>query len=299
MALCPVNGDRHSYCQHTFVPQDPDEDEETRQYRLKIEEQKRLREEILKKKELRRQMQAGVRKKELLERLNSHPNTPSQNPSPTQTQLVQQNQLTPHPVQQRTPPQQQQAEQKEQQQLEPQQQRPFPQRTQQSSNQPLKNPRQGTLVPPNGATQEPIPRPNVKTRLQMFKGSTQQQQSPGPVQDPQWNRPEQSQQPQQQRRNSALQSVNRPGTPIQSTQKNIPVTPSVVPGQAQVQNQGPKPGAKRTVMQRTKTSSAEGQQVPHKVRVVKLSGAVSVSFLLLLNTHRVCSSNIYVIPWEM
>lgn len=47
----------------------PDEDEETRLYRLKIEEQKRLREEILKQKELRRQQQAGARKKELLERL--------------------------------------------------------------------------------------------------------------------------------------------------------------------------------------------------------------------------------------
>nr|DBA25085.1 TPA: hypothetical protein GDO54_012656 [Pyxicephalus adspersus] len=47
----------------------PDEDEETRKYRLKIEEQKRLREEILKQKELRRQQQAGARKKELLQRL--------------------------------------------------------------------------------------------------------------------------------------------------------------------------------------------------------------------------------------
>ncbi|XP_061443562.1 RNA-binding protein 33 isoform X2 [Rhineura floridana] len=50
-------------------PEFPDEDEETRLYRLKIEEQKRLREEILKQKELRRQLQAGARKKELLERL--------------------------------------------------------------------------------------------------------------------------------------------------------------------------------------------------------------------------------------
>lgn len=47
----------------------PEEDEETRLYRLKIEEQKRLREEILKQKELRRQQQAGARKRELLERL--------------------------------------------------------------------------------------------------------------------------------------------------------------------------------------------------------------------------------------
>lgn len=52
-----------------FPFQFPDEDEETRLYRLKIEEQKRLREEILKQKELRRQQQAGARKKELLERL--------------------------------------------------------------------------------------------------------------------------------------------------------------------------------------------------------------------------------------
>ncbi|XP_048461954.1 RNA-binding protein 33 [Rhincodon typus] len=50
-----------------FLP--TDEDEETRVYRLKIEEQKKLREEILKQKELRRQQQAGARKKELLERL--------------------------------------------------------------------------------------------------------------------------------------------------------------------------------------------------------------------------------------
>ncbi|XP_027012563.2 RNA-binding protein 33 isoform X1 [Tachysurus fulvidraco] len=62
---------------------DDDEDEETRQYRLKIEEQKRLREEILKRKEMRRQMQAGARKKELLERLGGQavPQTP-----PVQTQ---------------------------------------------------------------------------------------------------------------------------------------------------------------------------------------------------------------------
>ncbi|XP_026217223.1 RNA-binding protein 33 isoform X2 [Anabas testudineus] len=266
------------------APQEPDEDEETRQYRLKIEEQKRLREEILKRKELRRQMQAGVRKKELLERLNSQTNTPNQSPSPTQTQPVQQNQQTPHPIQQQPPPQQQQAEQKQQQQqqqqqqLQPQQQqqRPLPQRTPQSLNPSLTNPRQGTPVPPNGATRNPTPRPNVKARLQMVKGSTQQQPSPGPGQDLQWNQPQQNNQQLQQqlqRRNSALQNVNRPGTQIQSTQKSVPVTPSAGPGQAQVQNQVPKPGAKRTVMQRTRSSSAEGQQVPQKVRVVKLSAA--------------------------
>ncbi|KAK2859558.1 hypothetical protein Q5P01_004178 [Channa striata] len=172
------------------APQEPDEDEETRQYRLKIEEQKRLREEILKRKELRRQMQAGVRKKELLERLNS----------------------------------------------------------------------------PN-----PIPRPNVKARLQMVKGGMQQQQAPGPDQAQQWNQPQQNQLQQQQRRNSALQTINRPGVQNQATPKNIPVTTSLGPGPTP--NQGPKPGAKRTVMQRARNTGGEGQQVPQKVRVVKLSGA--------------------------
>lgn len=75
---------------------DPDEDEETRQYRLKIEEQKRLREEILKRKEQRRQMQAGKRKQELMERIsgqnpNPAPQTqnPTQTPAPPQTSQVQ------------------------------------------------------------------------------------------------------------------------------------------------------------------------------------------------------------------
>ncbi|XP_052457486.1 RNA-binding protein 33-like isoform X3 [Carassius gibelio] len=71
--------------QSSTTSEDPDEDEETRQYRLKIEEQKRLREEILKRKEQRRQMQAGMRKKELMDRKSSqNPNqTPqTQNPTP-------------------------------------------------------------------------------------------------------------------------------------------------------------------------------------------------------------------------
>ncbi|XP_019127181.2 RNA-binding protein 33 isoform X1 [Larimichthys crocea] len=263
--------------QSSTAPQNPDEDEETRQYRLKIEEQKRLREEILKRKEMRRQMQAGVRKKELLDRLNSH--TTSQNPAPPQIQPTQQNQQMPHPVQQQQPtpphpPPPQQQEQKQQPQpLQPQQQRQFPQRTPQPLNQSLKTPNQGTPIPPNSSAQTPTPRPNVKTRLQMVKGNTQQQQNPGPGPDQQWKPPQQNQQQMlQQRRNSALQNVNRPGGQVQSNQgppKNIPVTPSAGPGQAQTQ--GPKPGAKRTVMQR-KNSGCEGQPVPQKVRVVKLSG---------------------------
>uniref|UniRef100_A0A8C1G895 RNA binding motif protein 33a n=1 Tax=Cyprinus carpio TaxID=7962 RepID=A0A8C1G895_CYPCA len=71
--------------QSSTTPEDPDEDEETRQYRLKLEEQKRLREEILKRKEQRRQMQAGMRKKELMERISGqNPNQTPQTPNPTQ-----------------------------------------------------------------------------------------------------------------------------------------------------------------------------------------------------------------------
>ncbi|XP_029002591.1 RNA-binding protein 33 isoform X2 [Betta splendens] len=255
------------------APQDPDEDEETRQYRLKLEEQKRLREEILKRKELRRQMQAGVRKQELLLRLNSH--TPSQNPAPAQAQPVQQNLQMPHPLQQQPPPQQQQAEQTQQQNLHPQRQ--FPQRIQQSLNQSLKNPNQGAPIPPSGDAQTPTLRQNVKSRLQMVKSNNQQQMTPGPGQDLQLNQPQQNQQhlqqPQQQLqgRNSALQNINRPGPPLLSSPKTVPMGPAQA--QAQFHNQGPKPGAKRTVMQRTRNLGAEGQQVPQKVRVVKLSGS--------------------------
>lgn len=274
-----------------FVPQDPDEDEETRQYRLKIEQQKRLREEILKKKEMRRQMQAGVRKKELMERLNSHTNTPSQGPVPAQIQSAQQNQQIPPVQKQPQPPQQQPQQQphlqpeQNQQLLQPQQQqRQFPQRTQQSLNQSLKNPNPGAPIPPNGTTQTLTPRPNVKTRLQMVKGNTPLQQTPGPVPDQQWKPPQtgapNQQLQQQQRRSAAVQNLNRPGTQIQPAQNNIPVTPSLGPGQAPAQSQGPKPGAKRTVMQRAKNAVVEGQQVPQKVRVVKLSGAVSIQFHL-------------------
>lgn len=106
----------------------------------------------------------------------------------------------------------------------------------------------------------------------MVKGSVPPQQTPGPGPHQQWKQPKQNQQ--QQQKNSALQSLNSPGAqiqPVQVAQKNTPVAPAT-PGLTQTQ--GPKPGAKRTVMQRAKNSgSFEGQQVPQKVRVVKLSGA--------------------------
>ncbi|MED6244428.1 hypothetical protein ATANTOWER_009945 [Ataeniobius toweri] len=249
------------------TPPDPDEDEETRQYRLKIEEQKRLREEILKRKELRRQMQAGVRKKELLERLNAQTTTQNQDCTPTQTQPSLPNQQNPHPVPQQAVPQQ---PEQSLQQLQAHQQRQVPQRPQQSVNHTLTNPNQDSTMPPRSPAQNPAPRPNVKLRLQMVKGSPLENQIPSLGPEQQWKQPQHNQQQQQplqpQRRNSSLQSVNRPGAQI--PQKNPP--PSVRQGPAQ--SQGVKPGAKRTVMQRVQNAAVEAQQVPQKVRVVKLSG---------------------------
>lgn len=256
--------------------QDPNEDEETRQYRLKIEEQKRLREEILRRKEMRRQMQAGVRKKELLERLNSKTNTQSQGTAQTQAQPNQQMQ---HPVQQQQQQPLLQADQKR-----PLQQRQFPQQMQQTSNQTPRTLNQDNSIPPNSGVQIPASRPNVKERLQLGKSTTQQ--NPVPGSEPQWKQHQQNQQQalHPQRRNSILQGVNRPNAepPSMQTSQNIPVTPSLNQGPAQTQ--GPKPGAKRTVMQRARTTSTEGQQVPQKVRVVKLSGLVSTWFLFLSDT---------------
>lgn len=251
-----------------FFPQTPDEDEETRQYRLKIEEQKRLREEILRRKEMRRQMQAGVRKKELLDRLNSQTNAPNQAPTPTQTQPIPLNQQQ-QPLQQQPLLQQPEPNRPP---LLTQQPKLVSETLQQSLNHTLTNPNQNNTLPLSGAAQTPTPRLNVKARLHMVKGSTPEQQIPNSGTKQQWNQPQLNRELLQQN-NSSVQSVNRPNTTIQSLQvpqMNTPV------GQDPALIQGPKPGAKRTVMQRVRSSSLEGQQVPQKVRVVKLSGQVSV-----------------------
>lgn len=253
-------------CFYFFITlsQNPDEDEETRQYRLKIEEQKRLREEILKRKEMRRQMQAGVRKKELLDRLNSQ--TPGQNPAQTTPQSA--------PHQQPLQPQQQQDQLQQ-----PPQQRQFTPRSSQPLSQPLAGSNPSALVPPNGDAQNPAPGPHVKTRLQMSKGTTQQQQAPRPDPNQQWKQPHQNQQqPLQQCRNTAVQ--NKLGVEMQVNEaplRNIPLISTVASAPT-----GPKPGVKRTVMQRTNISLTDGQQLPQKVRVIKLCGAVSMRFILFL-----------------
>ncbi|XP_058879305.1 RNA-binding protein 33-like isoform X2 [Acipenser ruthenus] len=230
----------------------PDEDEETRVYRLKIEEQKRLREEILKRKELRRQMQAGVRKKELLERITQQPQpqlaVPLQTPPPPLSPFVQ-------------PPQQQQQQQQHQQQQQQQQ----PHALQIPSNGIMHTPQPGAL-----------PRPNIKNQLLMKKP-----QAPGFGVQLQNVRPQQAGLSLQ-RRNVNPLIPNRPGPQFQTPQaQSRPAVVAAVPGLQQsargVFGQGSpqelKPGVKRTVMQRSNSGSGDGPHVAAKVRMVKLLGA--------------------------
>ncbi|CAL8293531.1 unnamed protein product [Lota lota] len=245
---------------------DPEEDEETRQYRMKIEEQKRLREQILRKKEMRRQMQAGVRKKELLDRLNaqSPAQLPGQNPDQAQGQnqgLIQ-GQYPGPPQQQIAPPQaQRQFPFKQQQQVNvaPNQGPVFP-----PHQGPVFPPNLGPGFPPNGVLQVPQLRTPVRPRLQPGMGCAGPNQQ-RPIQ-------QQQQQPQQspQRRNSA-QSFQQPQPP----QRIMPIqcVSSAGPSPLQSLPLGPKVGVKRTVMQRSRSLAEDDQQVPEKVRIVKLPGA--------------------------
>lgn len=213
-------------------------------------------------------MQAGVRKKELLDRLNSQ--TPGKSPAPSQA--------TPQPAphQEALPLQQQDQLQQLQQQRQPTLRAPQP------LNQPLTGPNPSALAPPNGGAQTPALGPNVKTQLHMSKGPTQQQQAPRPGPNQQWKQPQPNQQqPLQQRRNAAVQ-IKLGGEGNELTQRNIPLISTVASAQT-----GPKIGAKRTVMQRTNISLTDGQQLPQKVRVIKLCGAVSLPFYFIFSIlHR-------------
>ncbi|XP_020350421.1 RNA-binding protein 33 isoform X7 [Oncorhynchus kisutch] len=235
-----VRRDSTSTLPNTAV-QDPDEDEETRQYRLKIEEQKRLREEILKRKEMRRQMQASVRKKELLERINGQGD-----------------------------PQQQQLQHHQQ-----QMQRPFPPKLQQPQQGTSAFPPSGTPQTPTALRQ------NVKTHLTkgeqapapgwqgVQQGSNTGPGCPGPNphQQAQWQ-----QQHGQQRRNVTQLNPIRPGGAPPMGNMPIQGVPMAGLGSGQAQSLGPKSGVKRTVMQRANSGDGAGPQVPQKVRVVKLLG---------------------------
>ncbi|NWH61195.1 RBM33 protein, partial [Geococcyx californianus] len=209
----------------------PDEDEETRLYRLKIEEQKRLREEILKQKELRRQQQAGARKRELLERLA-------------------------------------------QQQQQPTQQSYMHHQEDDSSEFPTN----GSPYGPHSGLQT---RQNVKNRLLVKKQDMVVPNiQPKPTDFPQvgTNMPYQGQQmkPVKQLRQTRTVSPSQPQTPPKVLQTKpaavSPTTQTTRVASVPARPQELKAGMKRTVMQRTNSSSGEVPHVGSKVRVIKLSG---------------------------
>ncbi|KAL8164917.1 UNVERIFIED_CONTAM: hypothetical protein K2H54_015735 [Gekko kuhli] len=222
-------------------PEFPDEDEETRLYRLKIEEQKRLREEILKQKELRRQLQAGARKKELLER------------------LAQQQQQSSLSLSSST--QQQQQEEEEASQLLPTNGNPLlplpGAQPRQNVKHRLMVKKQDPLVP-NPPCAQPKPTnvlqtgDNVPFQGQQIKTVKQLRQTRAVPEN-------------------ELQLLHKG---LQTKPASAHMNPSQIARVASVQGQPQelKPGVKRTVMQRANSGSGDGPHVGTKVRVIKLSG---------------------------
>ncbi|XP_069067244.1 RNA-binding protein 33 isoform X1 [Pleurodeles waltl] len=211
-----------------------DEDEETKLYRLKIEEQKRLREEILKQKELRRQQQAGARKKELLERL-------AQQHSPAPQLLSQQETQAPHmpvncnsSVPQTTAPVQQ-------------------------------NVKNRLLVQKQAALGTVVQQKS--THFQQGAGNNIQFQGlqRNAVKQIRTNRlaPQNPVQP--------VQKLVQAQPPLTAAVTTPAQTPKVA--LVQGRSQELKTGVKRTVMQRANSGSGDGPHIAAKVRVIKLSGA--------------------------
>nr|XP_033787509.1 RNA-binding protein 33 isoform X2 [Geotrypetes seraphini] len=245
MKVRAVNPTSHLKVEVKTEPELPDEDEETRLYRLKIEEQKRLREEILKQKELRRQQQAGARKKELLERLAQRQQQPSLPLPPAQAQQEEQ---TSH----------------------------IPTNGSSLPTQP------GTIVRPNmknrlhvqkqETVHTNVPRRN-QPHFQTASGLCAQ------VQDQQKTivkqlRPNRitPQTPTQQFQKMQTRSA------VATTVQTPPQTARVASVQGRPQEI--KPGAKRTVMQRASSAGGDGPHVGAKVRVIKLpaGGGENIGF---------------------
>ncbi|XP_032499982.1 RNA-binding protein 33 isoform X7 [Phocoena sinus] len=221
-------------------PEFPDEDEETRLYRLKIEEQKRLREEILKQKELRRQQQAGARKKELLERLAQQ----------------QQQQLCPPPAL---------AGQEEQLSA------PSP-----TNGNPLL-PFPGAQVRPHVKNRLLVKNQdatvsNVPPKTSNFVPSGANTQYQGQQMKPLKHLRQARTIPQCPAQHKVLQ--------VKPADGEGPPPPSQTARAASLQGRPPeaKPGAKRTVMHRANSGGGDGPHVSSKVRVIKLSGGGSVLF---------------------
>ncbi|KAM6135013.1 RNA-binding protein 33 isoform 5-T5 [Pterocles gutturalis] len=215
-------------------PEYPDEDEETRLYRLKIEEQKRLREEILKQKELRRQQQAGARKRELLERIAQQQQ--QQQPSTQQSYMQQEDDSSEYPTNGS----------------------PYIPHSGLQTRQNVKNrllvKKQDSVIP--DIQPKPTDFPQVGSNMQ-YQG-----QQMKPVKHLRQTRtvpPSQPQAPQK-----VLQTKPAAASP--------PTTQTARVASVQARPQELKPGVKRTVVQRTNSGSADGPHVGSKVRVIKLSG---------------------------
>ncbi|XP_069504054.1 RNA-binding protein 33 isoform X2 [Ambystoma mexicanum] len=210
-----------------------EEDEETRLYRLKIEEQKRLREEILKQKELRRQQQAGARKKELLERLAQQHSPCPQLLHQQEVQTAQMsncNPAVPHSVAQ--------ARQNVKNRLLAQKPETLCTNLQQKN----------THFQQAVATNLQLPGQQRKTVKQIRPNKSASQNSIQTVQKVVQEQP-------------ALTAADNP---VQSPAKALLV---------QGNSQELKSGVKRTIMQRANSGSGDGPHVSAKVRVIQLSGA--------------------------
>lgn len=215
-------------------PEFPDEDEETRLYRLKIEEQKRLREEILKQKELRRQQQAGARKRELLERLAQQQQQP----------------YTPQPP----------VQQEEQMSLSPTNGSPLLPYPGAQVRQNVKN---RLLVKKQDITITNV-QPKTSNFVQAGANLQYQGQPMKPMKQLRQNRtvPQTQPQPSHKVLQAKPPDTDELPTPTQTTRV----------ASVQGQPQEMKPGVKRTVMQRANSGSGDGPHVSSKVRVIKLSG---------------------------
>ncbi|XP_048366260.1 RNA-binding protein 33 isoform X3 [Sphaerodactylus townsendi] len=216
-------------------PEFPDEDEETRLYRLKIEEQKQLREEILRQKEFRRQLQAGARKRELLERLAQQQQQQQQSSSTHQeeeeaSQLpTNGNPLLPLPI-----------------------------------AQPRQNVKHRLMVKkpdpvvPNPSAVQPKPT-NILQAGDSMQFQGQQIKTVKQL---------------RQTRTVPENELQLPHKGLTTKATAAHLNPSQIARVATVQGQPQdlKPGVKRTVMQRANSGSGDGPHVGTKVRVIKLSG---------------------------
>lgn len=206
-------------------------------YRLKIEEQKRLREEILKQKELRRQQQAGARKRELLERLAQQQQ--QQQPSMQQSYMQQDDDSSEYPTNGN----------------------PYIPHSGLQTRQNVKN----RLLVKKQDMVVPNIQPKHTDYSQVGANTQYQGQQMKPVKQLRQTRTVSSSQPQASQKVLQTKPAAAP----------LPTSQTARVASVQARPQEMKPGVKRTVMQRTNSGSGDVPHGGSKVRVIKLSGGVS------------------------